>query len=121
MLYLIFNILHPIFSVFFSLISNWLFLGGESFGKGDIWFLWRSESNTRSTEEVFSEKDPAPVLNKSTNCGSSESGDNERNKFFDSASSLSLASLQAIRSSFLDNKLKFGYPLPWHKGILWQV
>ena len=75
----------------------------------------------RSAEEVFTEKDPAPVLNKSTNCGSSESGDNERKKFFDSASSLSLASLQAIRSSFLDNKLKFGYPLPWHKGILWQV
>ena len=85
------------------------------FGKGDIWFLWKSESNARSAEEIFSDREKYN-LHASNLCQFAVKKDSSGAFPY-----LSLSSLQAMRSSFLDIKLKSGYPLPWLNGILWQV
>ena len=84
------------------------FLGGESFAKGDIWFLWLAESKVSSIDEIKLAQ--ASVFNML----------NRLNMKSNIAVS-SQAILEADRKAFMEAKMKSGYPFPWFRGILYQV
>ena len=87
---------------------NNLFLGGESFAKGDIWFLWLAESKVSSVDEIKLEQSNVfNMLNR-----------------LNMKSNIALSSqaiLESDRKVFMEAKMKSGYPFPWFRGILWQV
>ena len=84
------------------------FLGGESFAKGDIWFLWLAESKVSSIDEIkLAQSSVFNMLNR-----------------LNIKSNIALSSqaiLEADRKAFMEAKMKSGYPFPWFRGILWQV
>lgn len=91
-----------------SCLHNVFLLGGESFAKGDIWFLWLAESKVSSIDEIkLAQSSVFNMLNR-----------------LNLKSNIALSSqaiLESDRKAFTEAKMKSGYPFPWFRGILWQV
>jgi hypothetical protein len=80
--------------------------GAESYGKGDIWVLWRTESRVSTAAEVFTSALSAHGSLKGPDVHSAAH---------------TQSSLEECRRSFISLRSESGYPLPWLKGALWQV
>ena len=97
--------------------------GAESYGKGDIWLLWRVESRVASSQEMSSISKSSSRMSKGGNSEMTgpESLPRPSGGEIVPMGICSSTSIDAKRSTFIEMKHKHCYPLPWLEGILWQV
>ena len=77
----------------------------SGFARGDLWLLWRPESEIASVDSI--EREAAEISLPSSTASSSTTA----------TTTNTAGMMKSVRTAFVDAKMKYGYPLPWFKGI----